>query len=86
MLPVRADARTVRCAGSAAPSTERSLVRGGVKRFVRQAVPDDILHDAALNAAAAVLPSNYSFEVHKTVWRVRQVRAARCATKGWCSR
>ena len=26
-------------------------------------VPDDILHNAALNEAAAVLPTNYSFEV-----------------------
>ena len=56
-------------------------MRGGVKRFVRQAVPDDILHDAALNAAAAVLPSNYSFEIHKTVWRVRQVRASERASE-----
>ena len=26
-------------------------------------VPDDILHNDALNEAAAVLPANYSFEV-----------------------
>lgn len=26
-------------------------------------VPDEILHDVALNDAIAVLPSNYSFEV-----------------------
>lgn len=45
---------------------------GGVKRFVRQQVPDSILLDPALNAAAAVLPANYNFEIHKTVWRLRQ--------------
>jgi 2-(3-amino-3-carboxypropyl)histidine synthase len=35
-------------------------------------VPDEILHDAALNDAIAVLPANYNFEVHKTVWRLRK--------------
>mmetsp|Transcript_11747 Transcript_11747/g.21208 ORF Transcript_11747/g.21208 Transcript_11747/m.21208 type:complete len:475 (-) Transcript_11747:115-1539(-) len=44
----------------------------GPKRFIRQAVPDEILHDAALNDAIAVLPANYNFEVHKTVWRLRK--------------
>ncbi|KAG2426141.1 hypothetical protein HYH02_014856 [Chlamydomonas schloesseri] len=45
---------------------------GGVKRFVRQQVPDDILHNDQLNEAIRVLPANYNFEIHKTVWRVRQ--------------
>lgn len=37
----------------------------GVKRHVvvRQQVPDNILHDADLNAALQVLPANYNFEV-----------------------
>lgn len=38
-------------------------------------VPDSILNDAALNADIALLPSNYSFEVHKTVHRVRTTNA-----------
>ena len=42
-------------------------------------VPADILHNEALAAALAVLPANYSFEVHKTVWRVRQAGARRVA-------
>jgi 2-(3-amino-3-carboxypropyl)histidine synthase len=49
------------------------------KRFLGQQVPPDILHDAALNAAIAILPANYSFEVHKTVWRLRQAGARRVA-------
>ena len=62
-------------AGSAAPS-ERVDASGadsggqmvtaaqtGPKRFVRQQVPDEVLHDAALNQAIAVLPLNYNFEV-----------------------
>lgn len=38
-------------------------------------VPDSILNDAALNADIALLPANYSFEVHKTVHRVRTSNA-----------
>ena len=29
-------------------------------------VPDEVLHDAALNAAIAVLPANYNFEVRSS--------------------
>eukprot|EP00793_Prasinoderma_coloniale_P000073 PRCOL_00005581-RA len=65
-------------APAAAPA-RAPLVKGGVKRFVRQQVPSEILEDKALNAAASVLPSNYSFEIHKTVWRVRQAGARRVA-------
>ncbi|KAK9929574.1 hypothetical protein M0R45_026668 [Rubus argutus] len=49
------------------------------KRFVRSQIPDSILHDPALNAAIALLPSNYHFEVHKCVWRVRSTAASRVA-------
>ena len=37
-------------------------------------VPQEILDDQDLNAAVTVLPENYSFEVHKTVWRLRQAK------------
>ncbi|KAM6573414.1 hypothetical protein CsatA_017494 [Cannabis sativa] len=49
------------------------------KRFVKSQIPDSILNDAALNAAIALLPSNYNFEVHKSVWRVRSTNASRVA-------
>uniref|UniRef100_A0A061R333 2-(3-amino-3-carboxypropyl)histidine synthase subunit 1 n=1 Tax=Tetraselmis sp. GSL018 TaxID=582737 RepID=A0A061R333_9CHLO len=42
------------------------------KRFIRQAVPDKILKDPLLNEAISVLPANYNFEVHKTVWRIQK--------------
>jgi len=32
-----------------------------------------------LNAAICVLPSNYNFEIHKTVWRIKLVNAKRVA-------
>ena len=38
-------------------------------------MPDDILHDPALAAAIALLPANYNFELHKTVWRLRSAGA-----------
>lgn len=39
-------------------------------------LPEDILQDSALNEAiAANLPSNYDFEVHRTVWRLRRCSA-----------
>ncbi|XP_062105766.1 uncharacterized protein LOC133817301 [Humulus lupulus] len=49
------------------------------KRFVKSQIPDSILNDPALNAAIALLPSNYNFEVHKSVWRVRSTNASRVA-------
>jgi 2-(3-amino-3-carboxypropyl)histidine synthase len=42
-------------------------------------VPDALLNDGALNADIALLPANYSFEVHKTVHRVRTAGARRVA-------
>jgi hypothetical protein len=68
-------ALTARSDGPAVPSAAPAPV----KRFVRQQVPDDILHDAALNEAMAVLPANYNFEIHKTVWRIKQAAAKRVA-------
>jgi 2-(3-amino-3-carboxypropyl)histidine synthase len=34
-------------------------------------VPIEILNDPEINAAIALLPSNYSFEIHKTIHRIR---------------
>ena len=42
-------------------------------------VPQDILHDEAINAAIALLPSNYSFEIHKTIHRIRTSGAKKIA-------
>ncbi|KAK5132054.1 Diphthamide biosynthesis protein 1 [Meristemomyces frigidus] len=42
-------------------------------------VPDEILHDAAINAAIALLPPNYSFEIHKTIHRIRTAAAKKIA-------
>jgi len=34
-------------------------------------VPTEILHDEDINAAISLLPSNYNFEIHKTIHRIR---------------
>lgn len=42
-------------------------------------MPASLLQDDNLNADIAALPSNYSFEIHKTVHRVREFNARRVA-------
>lgn len=49
------------------------------KRFVKNQIPESILNNASLNSAIALLPHNYSFEIHKCVWRIRSTRAKRVA-------
>jgi len=65
--------------GDAAAEASSTVVTAGGARArsrVVNAVPDEILHNEALNAMiAAQLPNNYSFEVHKTVWRLREAQA-----------
>lgn len=47
---------------------ERKVYGGGAaKARVVNQIPDDILNDPELAEAISVLPSNYSFEIHKTV-------------------
>lgn len=42
-------------------------------------VPDEILHDPNIQAAIGLLPSNYSFEIPKTIHRIRTLGAKRVA-------
>lgn len=42
-------------------------------------VPDDILNDKDINDAIALLPKNYSFEIHKTIHRIRTSGATKIA-------
>ncbi|XP_077064431.1 2-(3-amino-3-carboxypropyl)histidine synthase subunit 1 isoform X2 [Siphateles boraxobius] len=68
----------------AAPTSEIEVltvkkpnVRG--PRRVANQIPDEILKDPELNEAIKALPANYNFEIHKTIWRVRQAKAKRVA-------
>ncbi|XP_047321409.1 2-(3-amino-3-carboxypropyl)histidine synthase subunit 1 [Impatiens glandulifera] len=49
------------------------------KRFVKNQIPDSITNNEALNAAIALLPPNYNFEVHKCVWRILSTGSKRVA-------
>ena len=51
----------------------------GISAAISRQIPEDILIDSQLNAAIAQLPSNYSFEIHKTVHHVRKNNATMVA-------
>jgi 2-(3-amino-3-carboxypropyl)histidine synthase len=55
----------------------RTLVpsKPGAQHPATSQVPLDILNDAKLNESIKVLPSNYSFEIHKTIHHVRKNNA-----------
>ena len=46
---------------------------------VRNQIPEDILQDPQLEQALKQLPSNYDFQIHKTIWKLRQAKATRVA-------
>ncbi|KAJ8761293.1 hypothetical protein K2173_001349 [Erythroxylum novogranatense] len=54
-------------------------MRQAPKRFVKNQIPDSILNDPSLNSVISLLPSNYNFEIHKCVWRIRSTGAKRVA-------
>ncbi|KAG6833791.1 hypothetical protein H0H87_001223 [Tephrocybe sp. NHM501043] len=51
----------------------------GVSGIISHQIPQDILQDDQLNAAIAQLPSNYTFEIHKTIHHVRKNNATMVA-------
>lgn len=53
-------------------STEVQRVRPLLRK---NQIPADILEDEQLNNAASLLPSNYNFEIHKTIWKIRTAAA-----------
>lgn len=42
-------------------------------------IPQEILDDPEIKEAMSVLPSNYNFEIPKTIWRIRETKAKRVA-------
>lgn len=49
-----------------------------VRKSINQ-IPDDIACNLELENATKVLPSNYNFEIPKTVWKIRQANAKKVA-------
>ena len=71
--------RAAEGAGQGSGSTALVSASTAPARRVAPLIPDDITSNASLNEAIALLPSNYSFELHKTVWRIRSSGAKRVA-------
>uniref|UniRef100_A0A1B0AGU2 2-(3-amino-3-carboxypropyl)histidine synthase subunit 1 n=1 Tax=Glossina pallidipes TaxID=7398 RepID=A0A1B0AGU2_GLOPL len=42
-------------------------------------IPQSLLDDPLLQKAIERLPSNYNFELHKTIWRIKEMKAKRVA-------
>ncbi|KAI9505272.1 putative diphthamide synthesis protein-domain-containing protein [Coemansia spiralis] len=55
-------------------SQSKHSIEGNANR-----VPADILEDGRLNQAIALLPNNYNFEIHKTIWQIKRLKATRVA-------
>ncbi|KAH3680564.1 hypothetical protein WICMUC_000238 [Wickerhamomyces mucosus] len=62
--------------GTSLVKTTRS--KNNIGRAALQ-IPKDILEDKELNEAIKLLPSNYNFEIHKTIWNIRKQGAKRVA-------
>lgn len=45
------------------------------RRKYTSQVPEEIVNNVDLNAAIDVLPKNYNFELHKTIWRIKQTNS-----------
>jgi len=61
------------CSVSSLPE-KNVAVKEIVKRVARKSrnhIPDDILLNESLNESIKLLPQNYNFEIHKTLWRIR---------------
>lgn len=56
----------------------KSVGKSAVRKSINQ-IPDEIVHNAELENAMRVLPSNYNFEIPKTVWKIRQANAKNVA-------
>lgn len=50
-----------------------------MKRVTLNQIPDEILNDPLLKEAINVLPKNYSFEIPKTIWKIRSNKSQRVA-------
>jgi len=64
-----------RFVGSTAGPSSKTLASS----VISHQIPRDILQDVQLNDAIKALPSNYSFEIHKTIHHVRRNKATMVA-------
>lgn len=57
----------------------RRVYKGTGRSRTINKIPQSILEDPEINEAIEALPKNYNFEIHKTIWRVRELKAKRVA-------
>jgi 2-(3-amino-3-carboxypropyl)histidine synthase len=51
-----------------------------IKHYRSQpSIPTDLLNNLHLQQAISVLPSNYNFEIYKSLWRIRELKATMVA-------
>ncbi|WBW70567.1 diphthamide biosynthesis protein Dph1 [Schizosaccharomyces osmophilus] len=67
--------------GSSRDVEDTQVVNTRVKSSGRMAtrIPEEVLNDKGINEAVKLLPENYNFEVHKTIWHIRMRKAKRVA-------
>lgn len=64
--------------GSTTELVKKIKPKTNIRHAINQ-IPPELLNDEELNAAIKLLPSNYNFEIHKTVWNIRKHKAKRVA-------
>lgn len=64
--------------GSTTELVKKINPKTNIRHAINQ-IPPELLNDEELNAAIKLLPSNYNFEIHKTVWNIRKHKAKRVA-------
>uniref|UniRef100_A0A8C8U6E5 2-(3-amino-3-carboxypropyl)histidine synthase subunit 1 n=1 Tax=Peromyscus maniculatus bairdii TaxID=230844 RepID=A0A8C8U6E5_PERMB len=65
---------------TAEPGSRVGPGRGRVSRGrLANQIPPEILNNPQLQAAVQALPSNYNFEIPKTIWRIQQAQAKKVA-------
>lgn len=52
---------------------ERKVFKAPIKSVNK--IPEEITKNELLNAACEILPKNYNFEIHKTIWRIKQLNS-----------
>jgi hypothetical protein len=75
--------RTSMADSNVAVAEREAPPEGGNKPAVRRRyghqIPPEIAENAQLKIAMQAIPSNYNFEVPKTLWRIQQAKAKRVA-------
>ncbi|KAM5273485.1 2-(3-amino-3-carboxypropyl)histidine synthase subunit 1 [Ctenodactylus gundi] len=65
---------------AAEPGCRNNPGRGQApRRRLANQIPPEILNNPQLQAAIQALPSNYNFEIPKTIWRIQQAQAKKVA-------